>query len=131
MNGTAMASSAVIMADANWSATHVGDFNGDGKADLAWRNAATGQTAIWLMNGTAPSSSAVVLSVSQWSVVGTPDMALMVSDALIVFDHLSHEVTIMVNAFVADPPSADAAYELWVAGSTTSSSRRSQRAARP
>jgi anthranilate synthase component 1 len=43
--------------------------------------------------------------------VGTPDMALMVSDALIVFDHLSHEVTIMVNAFVTDPSSADAAYE--------------------
>ncbi len=34
--------------------------------------------------------------------VGTPDMALMVSDALIVFDHLRHQVTIMVNAFVED-----------------------------
>ena len=32
--------------------------------------------------------------------IGTPDMALMVSDALVVFDHLSHQVTIMVNAFV-------------------------------
>ena len=32
--------------------------------------------------------------------IGTPDMALMVSDALIVFDHLSHSVTILVNAFV-------------------------------
>ena len=31
--------------------------------------------------------------------IGTPDMALMVSDALIVFDHLHHQVTIMVNAF--------------------------------
>ena len=29
--------------------------------------------------------------------IGTPDMALMVSDALIVFDHLSHQVTILVN----------------------------------
>ena len=35
--------------------------------------------------------------------VGTPDMALMVSDALVVFDHLSHQVTIMVNAFVDGP----------------------------
>jgi anthranilate synthase component I len=43
--------------------------------------------------------------------VGTPDMALMVSDALVVFDHLSHQVTIMVNAFVEEPGQADDAYE--------------------
>jgi anthranilate synthase component 1 len=42
--------------------------------------------------------------------VGTPDMALMVSDALIVFDHLSHSVTILVNAFVDDPAEVEAAY---------------------
>jgi anthranilate synthase component 1 len=47
--------------------------------------------------------------------VGTPDMALMVSDALVVFDHLSHQVTIMVNAFVDDPAGTDAAYEQTVA----------------
>ncbi len=29
-----------------------GDFNGDLKSDLLWRNIATGQTSIWLMNGT-------------------------------------------------------------------------------
>jgi anthranilate synthase component 1 len=43
--------------------------------------------------------------------VGTPDMALMVSDALVVFDHLSHQVTIMVNAFVDDQSQAGEAYE--------------------
>ena len=43
--------------------------------------------------------------------IGTPDMALMVSDALVVFDHLSHQVTILVNAFVDDPAGTDAAYE--------------------
>ena len=42
--------------------------------------------------------------------VGTPDMALMVSDALVVFDHLSHQVTILVNAFVDDPDEVDEAY---------------------
>ena len=42
--------------------------------------------------------------------IGTPDMALMVSDALVVFDHLSHQVTIMVNAFVDDPDEVDEAY---------------------
>jgi anthranilate synthase component I len=47
--------------------------------------------------------------------VGTPDMALMVSDALVVFDHLSHQVTIMVNAFVDEPAETEAAYEEAVA----------------
>jgi anthranilate synthase component I len=42
--------------------------------------------------------------------VGTPDMALMVSDALVVFDHLRHQVTIMVNAFVDPGAEVDAAY---------------------
>ena len=37
-------------------------------------------------------------------------MALMVSDALIVFDHLSHRVTILVNAFVEGPDEVDEAY---------------------
>jgi anthranilate synthase component 1 len=43
--------------------------------------------------------------------LGTPDMALMVSDALIVFDHLHHQVTIMVNAFVEGTDQVDGAYE--------------------
>ncbi len=43
--------------------------------------------------------------------IGTPDMALMVSDALVVFDHLSHQVTILVNAFVDDPADTEAAYD--------------------
>jgi anthranilate synthase component 1 len=42
--------------------------------------------------------------------IGTPDMALMVSDALVVFDHLSHRVTVLVNAFVADSDEVDEAY---------------------
>jgi anthranilate synthase component 1 len=47
--------------------------------------------------------------------IGTPDMALMVSDALVVFDHLSHQVTILVNAFVDDPAGTEAAYDEAVA----------------
>ena len=38
MNGTAMATGNVIYTDPNWSVTHVSDTNGDGKADLVWRN---------------------------------------------------------------------------------------------
>ncbi|MEK6229310.1 MAG: anthranilate synthase component I [Actinomycetota bacterium] len=34
--------------------------------------------------------------------LGTPDMALMVSDVLVAFDHLRHEVTILANVFAGD-----------------------------
>jgi hypothetical protein len=29
------------------------DFDGDGKADVLWRNEATGRNRVWLMNGPA------------------------------------------------------------------------------
>jgi anthranilate synthase component 1 len=35
-------------------------------------------------------------------VVGLPDMALMLSDVLVVFDHLKHTVSILVNVYVDD-----------------------------
>ncbi len=35
-------------------------------------------------------------------VLGMPDMALMVSDVLVAFDHLRHELTILANVFVED-----------------------------
>jgi anthranilate synthase component I len=38
--------------------------------------------------------------------LGLPDMALMLSDVLVVFDHLKHTITILVNVY-ADEPGAD------------------------
>ena len=43
--------------------------------------------------------------------VGTPDMALMVSDALIVFDHLSHQRHDPGERVRRRPDEMDAAYE--------------------
>jgi anthranilate synthase component 1 len=43
--------------------------------------------------------------------LGLPDMALMVTDLLLVFDHLRHELTIMACAFAEDEGGIDAAYE--------------------
>jgi anthranilate synthase component 1 len=43
--------------------------------------------------------------------LGLPDMALMVTDVLLVFDHLRHELTIMSCAFASDDGEIDAAYE--------------------
>ncbi len=42
--------------------------------------------------------------------LGLPDMALMLSDALVIFDHLRHTVTILANADLQEEPEIDAAY---------------------
>src|SRR4051794_13583435 len=43
--------------------------------------------------------------------LGLPDLALMITDAMVVFDHLRHELTILACAFVEEDGSVDAAYE--------------------
>ncbi len=40
-----------------------------------------------------------------------PDMALMLSDALVVFDHLKHEITILAGADLRAEPDVERAYE--------------------
>src|ERR687887_297155 len=42
--------------------------------------------------------------------VGLPDMALMLSDVLVVFDHLKHELTIIANVYAEDGADVDEAY---------------------
>jgi anthranilate synthase component 1 len=42
--------------------------------------------------------------------LGLPDMALMLSDLLVVFDHLKHTVTILVNADLDAEPEIEQAY---------------------
>ena len=41
--------------------------------------------------------------------LGLPDMALMLSDALVVFDHLKHTITILVNADLEEEPDGERA----------------------
>src|SRR5207245_74916 len=40
------------VAELNWTIVGTGDFDGDGKADVLWRNIATGQNYIYFMDGT-------------------------------------------------------------------------------
>jgi anthranilate synthase component I len=42
--------------------------------------------------------------------LGLPDMALMLSDLLVVFDHLKHTITIVANADMEDEPNVERAH---------------------
>jgi hypothetical protein len=51
-----------------------GDFDGDGNADLLWRNTATGNAFVWLMEGTERRAAGSVGVVPlAWEVAGTGD----------------------------------------------------------
>ena len=65
MNGSTIESSAsptvqgnAVSPGASWSVAGIGDFTGDGEADILWRNSSTDTLAMWLMNGSTIESSA-------------------------------------------------------------------------
>jgi hypothetical protein len=65
----------LTVTDAAWQIVGTGDFNGDGKPDILWRNAATGENLVWYMNGVTRTASAYLLAVADraWRIVGTGD----------------------------------------------------------
>jgi FG-GAP-like repeat/FG-GAP repeat len=74
MNGnTATAKTVVGAAATDWKISGTGDFNGDGKSDLVWRND-DGSVAIWQMNGSTPTAQTVIGAAStDWKISGTGD----------------------------------------------------------
>jgi len=87
MNGSTITSSSaptfggsVVSPDASWSVAGSGDFDGDGDADLLWRQGSTGSLVLWTMNGSTITSSGSVNSAGtavnpdpSWSVAGIGD----------------------------------------------------------
>jgi len=54
--------------------TAVSDFDGDGKADILWRNTVTGNTVVWLMDGAARLAEGSIGWVpTDWTIAGTGD----------------------------------------------------------
>src|SRR5213595_238011 len=78
MNGLSIASQgSVNFVDpaSGWQVQGIGDFDGDGKADLLWRNTSTGENYIWLMNGLTIARPGSINSLSDqaWQVQGIGD----------------------------------------------------------
>ena len=79
MNGKTILSSEGYLrrvADLNWRIAGVGDFDGDGKADLLWRNSSTGENYIYTMDGTAikPTEGFIrTVADLNWQVAGIGD----------------------------------------------------------
>ena len=58
------------MVPSAWSIAGTGDFNGNGKDDILWRNS-NGDTLIWFMNaGTITTSSDLGVVATSWSIAG-------------------------------------------------------------
>jgi len=71
-----------------WRLYGVGDFNGNGRADVLWLNETTRQVAVWFMNGTAIAATGIVTTLSDddWMIVGTGDLNGNGKDDILLFD---------------------------------------------
>jgi hypothetical protein len=78
MNGTSILAGEGYLGrvtDPNWRVAGIGDFDGDGKADILWRNASTGQNYIYFMDGTTikPTEGFIRAVPLEWTVAGIGD----------------------------------------------------------
>jgi hypothetical protein len=75
MDGTTLVSTAIpATPPLEWAIQGVGDFNGDAKADILWRETSSGAVGIWLMDGTTLVSTAIPASPPlEWVIQGVGD----------------------------------------------------------
>jgi len=75
MNGLSVTSQTLVSSvTPDWQVLFVGDFNGDKKADILWRNN-DNLIGMWLMNGTTISSQCLIGSTTpDWAIDGVGDL---------------------------------------------------------
>jgi len=61
--------------DQRWQIAGIGDFDGDGKADILWRNSQSGENYVYLMNGLSIVNEGSLRTVADqnWQVAGVGD----------------------------------------------------------
>jgi len=80
MNGFAVMPGANIIGavpSSDWIILGVGDFDGDGKADILWRNTVTGDINVWFLDGTTikPTSRNITnINPALWQLAGIGDL---------------------------------------------------------
>src|SRR5438552_19176810 len=80
MNGLTIASGGYLrtVGDQAWQVKGIGDFDGDGKADILWRNTVTGEDYAYLMNGPTIASEGFLNTVAEPSCM--PRSAISLAD---------------------------------------------------
>src|SRR5688500_13348401 len=78
LNGTAILAGeghVRTVSDMSWEIAGTGDFDGDGQADILWRNQATGENYIYFMDGKVVIGEGFIRSVSDlsWKLAGVGD----------------------------------------------------------
>jgi Calx-beta domain./FG-GAP repeat. len=56
-----------------WKVVGIGDFNGDGKSDVFWRNTSTGSNVVWRSANSATQQVVAAVTSQAWKVVGIGD----------------------------------------------------------
>lgn len=123
MNGTTLLPGSAVAGGAPpgvWTVLSSGDFDGDGRIDLLWRNTATGDLNVWFLNGAAmrPGSGYVSnLNPGRWQVAGIGDVNADGSADIVWRDTLNGDVYVwMMNGLGWLPgsgPVAPAPLAVW------------------
>jgi hypothetical protein len=114
--------------DLGWRVVGTGDFNGDGRPDIAWRHASSGRNVVWLMNGTTRTTGVFTtpdtVADTNWLIAGTGDFNSDGQQDLIWRQALSGNVVVWLmngtvrtaGTFINPPSLADTNWHMAAVG---------------